>query len=98
MDWAKAQQNPITQIDVNDCVKQWPPAIKADKKLYDFRYQTTDGLALTIVENHAGQGYESWRVLCKRFDPMTEHLAFGSLASLLRVDKYTYISEVPARL
>ena len=59
-----------------------PPA-NANKKLYNLLGFICSGEALTIVERHPEHGFEAWRQLRKRFNPIVETYAFDRLTGLM---------------
>ena len=56
------------------------------------------GEALVIVENHRGMGFEAWRKLKERFDPMGETFVFDRLTNLMNRVRCKDIKELPAAI
>ena len=48
---------------------EWDGAHEANKKLYDLLTVCCREEALTLAEQHEGQGFEAWRQLQRRYDP-----------------------------
>eukprot|EP00959_Pyramimonas_sp_CCMP1952_P263001 5499644-Pyramimonas_sp.AAC.1 len=57
---------------VQNIAPQFPIAVDFSTQLYTTLAQMTDGEASDIVKNTlADHGLETWRKLCRRFDPHT---------------------------
>ena len=86
----------IDQAFINSM--NWAPAFEANGRLYDFLVMILADDALVIAENHAGQGFEAWRSLCKRYDPTSEQFMFDRMTSLLARDRCKEIGDLPGAI
>ena len=70
LDWAEAETIPIDDTSLQ--VLSWAPASKANSKLYDLLIMKLADDPFIQVENHLGNGFEAWRSLANRLDPVGE--------------------------
>ena len=76
----------------------WAPADEANGRLYDLLVMLLADDALIIAENHPGQGFEAWRSLSKRYDPVGEQFMFDRMTSLLSRERCRDIGELPGAI
>ena len=96
LDWAEAETVPINEDSLK--VLSWAPASKANSKLYDLLIMKLADDPLIQVENHLGNGFEAWRSLANRFDPVGEMFTFDKMTSLMHRERCKSINELPAAL
>ena len=96
LDWAELETVPIDEESLG--VLSWAPAVVADQKLYDMLVMHLSDDPLILVENHQGRGFEAWRSLSRRYDPVGEQFTFDKMTSLLRRDRCKSIADLPAAL
>ena len=96
LDWAELETNPIDM----DAIKSmnWAPAEIASSKLYDMLIMHLSDDPLILVENHLNQGFEAWRALSRRYDPVGEQFTFDRMTSLLTRERCKNIGELPAAI
>ena len=68
LEWAELESVPITADSLK--VLAWKPVEVANAKLFDLLIMKLSDDPLIQVENHAGNGFEAWRSLTKRYDPV----------------------------
>ena len=68
LDWAEAETVPIDAASMS--VLAWAPAEVASSKLFDMLILKLENDPLIQTENHAGNGFEAWRSLSRRYDPV----------------------------
>ena len=76
----------------------WEPAVSANKKLYDLLGLICSGEALVIVERHPEQGFEAFRQLSKRFNPIGETYTFDKINTLMHPIRCKNMSELPSTI
>ena len=76
----------------------WAHAETANAKLFDMLVMHLADDPLVLVENHPNQGFEAWRALSRRYDPVGEQFTFDRMTSLLARDRCKDISELPAAI
>ena len=96
LDWAEAEARPVDEAALT--VLSWPAAELANAKLYDLLVMHLYDDPLVLVENHQGQGFEAWRSLSRRYDPVGEQFTFDRMTSLLTRERCKDIGELPAAL
>ena len=87
-----------SDVEINDAAIArlgWEPAIPADKKLFDLLGLICTGEALTIVERHPDHGFEAFRQLNKRFNPIGETYSFDKLTALMHQPRCKNMAELP---
>ena len=60
---------------------------KIDNKLNQFLLAYTDSTAMTFVENAHGSGFEAWRKLTAKYDPMSAQAGFNKMGGLVHPTK-----------
>ena len=63
--------------------QNWAPMEVANTRLYDMLVMFTADDRLIVVENHMGEGVETWRQLAKRYDPTGDIFAFDTMSALM---------------
>ena len=96
LDWAEKQTTAIDHTDLTAMNWQW--ISEADQELYDLLVLTTGEEALTIVELSANRGFEAWRTLFRRMDPVGEDYEFEAAESLMARERCKDIVELPAAI
>ena len=96
LDWAELEVNTIDM----DAIKSmnWAPAETASAKLYDMLIMHLSDDPLVLVENHLNQGFEAWRSLSRRYDPVGEQFTFDRMTSLLTRERCKDIGELPGAI
>jgi hypothetical protein len=92
--WAEAQPDAISVEDLIGT--DWAPAEEANEELYEYLTQTTSDDALVLVEKTANMGFEAWRQLAKRYNPMDGTYELDRMSHLLARKQVKELSEVPA--
>ena len=96
LDWAELEVTPIDRASLGGL--NWAAAELADSKLYDMLVLHLADDPLVLVENHPNQGFEAWRSLSRRYDPVGEQFTFDRMTALLSRDRCKNISELPAAI
>ena len=96
LEWVEKQSGVMDLPTIQSM--QWNVAEVANKKLYNILIMLCSGEALVIVENHKNMGFEAWRKLKERFDPMGETFVFDKLTNLMRRERCKDIKELPAAI
>ena len=96
LDWAEKQTNVIDQTEMS--ATNWQFINEADQELYDLLVMVTAEDALTIVELSANHGFEAWRTLFRRMDPVGEDYEFEAAESLMSRPRCKDIVELPAAI
>ena len=96
LEWAELESVPINDDSLT--VLTWAPAETANAKLYDMLVMHLADDPLILVENHPGQGFEAWRALSRRYDPIGEQFVFDQMTSLLRRDRCKDIGDLPGAI
>ena len=96
LDWAEAETVPITEDSLK--VLAWAPVSTANSKLYDLLIMKLMDDPLIQAENHLGQGFEAWRSLASRYDPVGEMFTFDKMTSLMHRERCKSMNELPAAL
>ena len=91
---AEEQTKPIDADDVE--LMSWENAAEADEALYDYLSMVTTGKALTLVEQAREKGFEAWRLLAHRYNPMGGQLELTKMQHLLHKSAVKSLSELPA--
>ena len=94
--WAEAETVPVDENSLTALA--WAPANAAYAKLYDMLVMHLADDPLILVENHLNQGFEAWRALARRYDPVGEQFVFDQMTSLLHRERCKSIGELPAAL
>ena len=81
LDWVEKQTEVMDLIAVQSM--KWPGAELANKLLYNILVMQCNGEPLVIIENHRNMGFEAWRKLKERFDPIGETSVFDKLTNLM---------------
>ena len=85
LEWAELESVPITEDTMQ--VLSWAPAEQANNKLYDMLIMHLADDPLILVENHLNDGFEAWRALSRRYDPVGEQFVFDQMTSLLHRER-----------
>ena len=96
LEWAEAEVTPIDQATLGNM--NWAFADIANSKLFDLLVMHLYDDPLILVENHANQGFEAWRALSRRYDPVCEQFTFDRMTSLLTRKRCKDIGELPAAI
>ena len=96
LEWAELESIPITSDSLT--ALSWAPAETANAKLYDMLVMHLADDPLILVENHLGHGFEAWRALSRRYDPIGEQFVFDQMTSLLHRDRCKDIAELPGAI
>ena len=96
LDWAEMEKIPIDEAALGQL--SWAPAEMANAKLYDMLVMHLADDPLILVENHLGKGFEAWRALSRRYDPVGEQFVFDQMTSLLHRDRCKDIGELSASI
>ena len=96
LEWAEQEARPIDDASLS--VLSWAPAEDANQKLFDLLVMHLSDDPLILVENHQGQGFEAWRALSRRYDPVGEQFVFDRMTNLMHRDRCVNISELPASI
>ena len=96
LEWAEKQTTVIDRVELNATNWQW--ITEADQELYDLLVMLTGEEALTIVELSNNHGFEAWRTLFRRMDPVGEDYEFEAAESLMSRDRCKDITELPAAI
>ena len=87
----------VTKIDDETIeLMPWEYAKEGNVKLYDFLVLVTRGDAQNIVEARAGEGYEAWRQLTKRYNPKGGRFELRRMRNLTHRKQCKNLNEVPA--
>ena len=70
----------------------------ANAKLYDMLVMHLADDPLILMENRLNQGFEVWRALFRRYDPVGEQFVFDQMTSLLRRDRCKDIGDLPGAI
>ena len=81
LEWAEAQKEAITQEYLLGMY--WAPAEEANEELYEYLMQTTSDEALMVVEKVKNMGFEAWRQLAKRYNPIDGSFELDRMSHLL---------------
>ena len=92
LEWAELETVPVTNDSLTALT--WAPAEMANVKLYDMLIMHLADDPLILVENHLGHGFEAWRALSRRYDPVGEQFVFDQMTSLLHRERCKDISEL----
>ena len=76
----------------------WQGADEANSKLFDLLITVCDGEAQQIVEKNPGQGFEAWRQLAQRFNPIGETYTFDKMNSLMHQPRCKTMAELPGAI
>ncbi len=96
LEWAELES---TAIDSDSLTAlQWDAAEQANSKLYDLLIMLLIDDPLILVENHPNQGFEAWRALSRRYDPVGEQFTFDRMTSLLTRERCKDVGELPAAI
>ena len=96
LEWAEAETVPIDTASL--AVLSWKHADLASSKLFDMLILKLTDDPLIQAENHTGNGFEAWRSLSRRYDPIGEQFIFDRMTSLMRRERCKDIAELPAAL
>lgn len=96
LEWAEKQTTAIDQTELLSTNWQW--ITEADQELYDLLVMTTSEDAATIVELSTNHGFEAWRTLYRRMDPVGEDYEFEAAESLMTRDRCKDIVDLPAAI
>ena len=96
MDWAEAEVTPIDADSLNTL--GWEHIETANAKLHDWLMMVLADDPLVIVENFPGQGFEAWRALSRRYDPVGDQFTFDRMTSLMQRKRCKDISELPSAI
>ena len=101
LDFCEKTKNPVDQIVMTSW--GWAPAsaanqFEADKKLYDLLILICSGEALNLVERRPDEGFESWRQLALRFNPVGETYTFDKMNALMHQSRARNMTELPAAI
>ena len=96
LDWAEKETVPVTEDTLK--VLSWAPAEAANAKLYDMLVMHLADDPLILVENHLNAGFEAWRALSRRYDPIGEQFVFDQMTSLLHRERCKDIGDLPGAL
>ena len=96
LDWAELETNPIDADSMK--MLNWDAAEHATGKLYDLLIMLLADDPLILVENHPNNGFEAWRALSRRYDPVGEQFTFDRMTSLLSRERCKDIGELPAAI
>ncbi len=96
LEWAEKQTQAIDQTELNATDWQW--ISDANQELYDLLVMVTAEEALTIVELSANRGFEAWRTLFRRMDPVGEDYEFEAAESLMTRERCKDVVDLPAAI
>ena len=74
LEWAEAEAVPIDSASLS--VFAWEHSEVANSKLFDMLIMKLSDDAFVLAENHSGNGFEAWRSLSRRYDPVGEQFVF----------------------
>ena len=95
LEWAEAQNTPITAEEIN--ATNWEPAVEVNIELYEYLQTVTSGEALVLIERFPDRGFEAWRQLLQRHNPVGGRFELRSLINLLNGQSpCKTLDEVPA--
>ena len=94
LEWAEIQTMPIDDDDL--LTMNWEPAVEANDELYEYLTLVTSDDALTLVEKFKDNGFEAWRQLMKRYNPLGGRFELDRMTHLLRRKACKALSEVPS--
>ena len=66
-----------------------------DRRLHDMLLMVTTDEALVVVENYPGEGFEAWRQLALRFNPVGETYVFDRMTQLMTRTACKDMKELP---
>ena len=89
--WAKNCKAPIEDLSTMG----WDPATHLDGPLHEYLTTITTDKALTIVESAPGRGFEAWRRLQDRYNPVGGRYELSRLMRLIQVKQCKTMSEIP---
>ena len=90
--WAERTSEPITIEAIQG--SDWAPCEVANGRLYDILVMFCANDPLAIVENYVGQGFEAWRNLARRYDPVGDIFTFDAMSSLMSRPRWRHIGEL----
>ncbi len=96
LEWAERQNMPIDDDELNSTNWRW--VSEANQELYDLLMNLTSEEAQTIVELAPNQGFEAWRTLFRRMDPVGEDYEFEAAESLMSRERCKDIVELPSAI
>ncbi len=96
LEWAELESTPIDRDSLGTL--QWDAAEAATNKLYDLLVMLLSDDPLVLVENHPNNGFEAWRALSRRYDPVGETFTFDKMTSLLSRERCKDIGDLPAAI
>ena len=96
LEWAEKNSEPIDTDDLMEL--NWEDAYDADHKLYDLLVMVTADDPQILVENYPDQGFQAWRALARRFDPVGEQFTFDRMTALMHRDRCKDIAELPSAI
>ena len=96
MAWAEAETVPIDVASLG--VLAWEHSEVANSKLFDMLIMKLSDDPLILAENHSGNGFEAWRSLSRRYDPVGEQFVFDKMTSLMHRERCKDIADLPAAL
>ena len=76
----------------------WQWICEAGQELYDLLVMVTSEEALTIVELAANHGFEAWRSLYRRMDPVGEDYEFEAAESLMMRERCKDVTDLLAAI
>ena len=81
LEWAESQTTPITAEDIQST--NWAPATEVNVELYEYLQTVTAGEALVLIERFQDRGFEAWRQLVRRHNPVGGRFELRTMINIL---------------